>query len=278
MKKCFLLFSLVFLSNLAKAQMMTNVYIDYQGIKYVLDIYTHTASVYDDYFRESERTDIVIPSVISQYDISFKVTSIRDHAFSNSGIETLKIPEGVVSIGDCTFEYCKKLKSINIPNSVTSIGKAAFINCPYMTSMIVKDDNPNYDSRNNCNAIIETTSNTLIAGCMNTTIPNSVTSIGDYAFDHCSSLTNINIPNSVKNIGRSAFEGCTGLTSIDIPNSVTYFDDAAFKGCTSLTSITIPSSVIYFGDCAFESCASLTNIDIPNGVKSIGLSAFYKCI
>ena len=109
------------------------------------------------------------------------------------------------------------------------------------------------------------------------TIPNSVTSIGSYAFADCSSLTSITIPNSVTSIGDDAFYGCRSLTSITIPNSVTSIGDGAFSRCSSLTSVTILNSVTSIGDYAFYWCTSLTSITIPNSVTSIGRHAFWDC-
>ena len=160
----------------------------------------------------------------------------------------------------CKYGYCSGLTSITIPNSVTSIGNYAFNGCKGLTSIIVESGNTVYDSRNNCNAIIETATNTLIAGCMNTTIPNSVTSIGVYAFCNCSSLASVTIPSNVTSIGESAFSGCTSLTSITIPNSVTSIGSNAFRNCSSLTSITIPNSVTSIGGYAFGDCSSLTDV------------------
>ena len=104
----------------------------------------------------------------------------------------------------------------------------------------------------------------------------SVTSIGNYAFEHCTSLTSIILPNSVTSIGARAFGGCSALTSITLPNSVTSIGSWAFYNCSSLTSITIPNSVTTIGDYAFRYCASLTSITIPNSVTSIGNYAFYN--
>ena len=117
-----------------------------------------------------------------------------------------------------------------------------------------------YDSRNNCNAIVESATNTLMFGCKNTIIPNSVTSIGRDAFSWCSGLTSISIPNSVTSIGYAAFSWCSGLTSITIPNSVTSIGEGAFYGCDVLTSITIPNSVTSIGDIAFAECCGLTSV------------------
>ena len=117
------------------------------------------------------------------------------------------------------------------------------------------------------------------AGCRLTTvtIPNSVTSIGSFAFDECSALTSITIPNSVTSIGFSAFSDCTSLTSVTIPNSVTSIENYAFSRCSALTSITIPNSVTSIGSNAFESCSALTSVTIPNSVTRIGGSAFDGC-
>ena len=182
----------------------------------------------------------------------------------------------LTSIGGDAFRACKYLTSIVIPNSVTSIS-LAFHDCSGLTNIIVASDNPVYDSRDNCNAIIETSSNTLITGCMNTEIPNSVTSIGEEAFRGCKYLTSIMIPNSVTSIGWGAFMDCSSLTSIEIQNSVTSIEGEAFCGCSSLTSIEIPNSVTSIGWSAFEGCSGLTSIEIPNSVTFIHEHVFMYC-
>ncbi|MBR5170696.1 MAG: leucine-rich repeat protein, partial [Muribaculaceae bacterium] len=127
----------------------------------------------------------------------------------------MTLEEGTLGIAVCAFMDCPGLTSIVIPNSVTEVGVLAFMDCPGLTGIVVESGNPRYDSRNNCTAIIETASNTLIAGCKNTIIPNSVTAIGYGAFKNCT-LTSIVIPNSITKIGELAFEGCESLTSIVI--------------------------------------------------------------
>ena len=147
------------------------------------------------------------------------------------------IRDGIIGIAGEAFSYCSGLISVTIPKSVTSIGSSAFIDCSGLSSIKVESGNPNYDSRNNCNAIIESSSNTLIAGCKKTKIPDNVANIGEFAFFGCSGLTSITIPNSVTSIGVWAFGDCGGLSSITIPNSVTSIAYAAFNGCSGLTTI-----------------------------------------
>ena len=103
--------------------------------------------------------------------------------------------------------------------------------------MVVDEANPVYDSREDCNAIIHTSTNKLVAGCKNSQIPNSVTSLGESCFSGCSSLTSITIPNSVTSLGEGCFVYCSSLPSITIPNSVTSLGGYCFSGCSSLTSI-----------------------------------------
>ena len=169
----------------------------------------------------------------------------------------------MTSIGKSAFDY-SGLTSITIPNSVTSIGEFAFSNCTSLTSITVEKGNSKYDSRDNCNAIIETNTNKLIAGCKNTTISNSVTSIGNYAFYGCSGLTSITIPNSVTSIGESAFKSCSSLTSITIPNSVTSIGERAFSYCSGLTSITFNGSTPpEFGEYVFKYVKNSIPVYVP---------------
>ena len=153
----------------------------------------------------------------------------------------------VNEIAAYAFRNCSKLTSVIIPDSVTKIGENIFLECTKLHSIVVGQENKYYDSRNGCNAVIETATNTLVLGCSSTVVPDSVTKIGDYAFYGCTGLSTIILPNSVTEIGDYAFYGCTGLSTIVLPNSVTEIGDYAFYG---LGSVVISDSVAkkVFGD------------------------------
>ena len=194
-------------------------------------------------------------SGLTSVTIPASVTSIGNYAFSGcSGLTSIEIPSNVTSIGQSAFNRCSGLTSVTIPAGVTSIGDYVFNDCSNLATITVETSNTVYNSRNGCNAIIETSSNKLIAGCKNTTIPASVTSIGNYAFYGCSGLTSITIPASVTSIAYSAFFGCSGLISVTIPESVTSIGNYAFRNCSGLTSVTIPESVTSIGRYAFYGC------------------------
>ena len=172
---------------------------------------------------------------LTSVTIPNSVTSIGLHAFQNcTSLTSITIPNSVTSISEWAFGYCSSLTSITIPNSVTSIGQRAFSWCSGLTSIVVESGNTTYDSRENCNAIIETSSNTLVAGCKNTVIPNSVTSIGGCAFLGCSGLTSVTIGNSVTSIGESAFQNCSGLKDVYCyPTEVPETGSNAFQSVTT---------------------------------------------
>ena len=191
-------------------------------------------------------------------------------------------PYSVTSIGNGVFEYCSGLTSVTIPNSVTSIGEFAFSACSSLTKTNYTGDIAGWCGINFGNYSANPTAysyNLYIndVEVKDLMIPNSVTSIGNYAFSGCSGLTSITIPNSVTSIGEYAFKYCSSLTSVTIPNSVTSIGRSAFYGCSGLTSVTIPNSVTSIGEYAFEECSGLISVTIPNSVTSIGMYAFEGC-
>jgi len=243
------------------------------------------------------------------------VTSIGDGAFTGcSSLTSVTIPGSVTSIGAWAFQICSNLTSVTIPGSVTSIGGGVFSGCNGLTTINVNSANSAYTVQDN--VLYNKNKTTLVAypggkwGAF--TIPNSVTSIVEYAFENCSNLTSVTIPDSVTSIGDGAFTGCSSLTSVTIPDSVTSIGDGAFGNCSGLTTInvgaansayavqdsvlynknktiliqyprgktgntfTIPNSVTSIGGYAFRMC-SLTSVTIPNSVTSIGSYAFLGC-
>ena len=243
-----------------------------------------------------DAVSVVIPKTIEGYP----VTSIGAYAFSwHTSLTSIIIPDSVTKIGRDAFSFCS-LTSVVIPDSVTKIGSDAFAYCP-LTSVVIPDSVTSLDSIfYRCTSLKEITvaENNIeyssVGGVLfnkdksellcypagkkgsTYTIPNSVTSIANYAFDSCFSLTNITIPDSVTSIGDNAFSYCS-LTSVIIPDSVTNIGDYVFSCCDLLTSITIPEGVTEIGDDVFENCSSLTSIIIPEGVTSIGSSTFRGC-
>ena len=217
-------------------------------------------------------------SSLTSVTIGNNVTSIGDLAFEGcSNLANISIPDSVKSIGEEAFWGCKDLTAIIIPDSVERIGHGAFKNCSNLASIYVSSNNTVYDSRNNCNAIIETSTNMLIAGCKNTIIPDSVSSIGKGAFGMNDNITSVAIPENVKSIGDEAFESCDNLASVIIGNNVTSIGKAAFYYCDQLTSVYIGISVTTIGEDAFLDCAKLKFIYIPDSVTSIGNNAFKGC-
>ena len=228
--------------------------------------------------------------------------------YSKDGRKLLKVPgelsgaysvkEGTGIICDRAFAWCCSLAEVVIPNSVTSIGDLAFSGCRSLTEVVIPNsvvcinDNPFFDwnGKLEClspsfvyedNILFNKDKSRIISfrnqKLTSYVIPNSVTSIGGFAFHKCESLTGVVIPNSVTSIGDRTFFGCSSLTEVVIPNSVTNIGKFAFSQCESLTEVVIPNSVTSIGEFAFSQCESLTEVVIPNSVTSIGGFAFSQC-
>ena len=217
---------------------------------------------------------------LTSITIPKSVTSIGERAFSGcSSLTSINIPESVTSIENNAFRGCSSLTSVTIPNSVTTIGDDAFEGCSSLKIIDVAKGNTKYDSRDNCNAIIETATNTLIADCKNTTINGTcgekatwnfykgvLTISGTGAmYDYTPSqpapwqpykykITSVVIDEGITSIGNNSFNWCNNFTSVTIPNSVTSIGDNAFSRCQNLASITIPESVTSIGNYAFSGC------------------------
>ena len=258
-KNVLLLFVLMLLPMVASATT-----VEINGIYYNLDSQAKTAEVIAPP-KDKYAGNIVIPESVIFKSVEYNVISIGEKAFYQCrDLDNVTIPASVINIGADAFNGCWYLNSLTIPASVTKIGVGAFYQIWYLSSIVVEDGNTVFDSRDNCNAIIDTKRDSLITGCKNTVIPNSVRVIGDYAFASCYRLTSITIPNSVTSIGEGAFNSCSYLTSVTIGNSVTSIGKWAFLGCKGLTSITIPNSVTSIGFEAFNNCTGLTSVHITD--------------
>lgn len=291
------------------------------------------------YCNDSEITELYIPQTVK---------SIGIRAFyCFSGFTHIHIPESVLEIGYEAFVGCENIQTMSlntdaafkagifgkviledfisyrntkinqllVGKSVTNVSEGTFNNCD-ISLINVDGENPIFDSRNNCNAIIETESNILMLGCKNTVIPDNVVQIGTNAFSQCT-FTNIKIPNSVITIGKRAFYECSDLSEITIPSSVSIIKEEAFSGCLSLkkvviedlsawcnidfqvaanggtnplscaghlfignteiTNVELPNTVAAIKTYAFDGFTAMKSISIPNSVNSIGRSAFNRC-
>lgn len=260
------------------------------------------------FYQCKNLTSVVLPDKISvigkgMFEECFSLTDVT-------------LPEGLTSIGMGAFKYCESLTNITIPAGVTSIGAYGFSGCSGLSQITVDENNTVYDSRGNCNAIIETAANKLLFGCKNTVIPNGITTIGQDSFSYCSGLTSIIIPNSVTYIDAGAFYGCSGLKELTMPCSANFYNDSTpFGGIhlkkvtltkgsgimmdyimvnsreepicytntpwyisrNSIEEIIIEDGIENIGNYAFFYTFNLETVVIPESVKSIGKSAFMGC-
>lgn len=205
-------------------------------------------------------------SGLTSIHLSEGLVSIGNQAFyCCNSLTSINLPEGLVSIGDQAFLGCSGLTSIHIPSSVTSIYGAAFTTSDNLETITVEEGNLYYDSRNNCNALIETNTNTLLLGCNNTVIPDDITAIGQLALADCTGLKELKLPDGLLSIGQEAFFNCSNLSSVYLPDGLQIIDCYAFNNCTSLTDITIPKSVTDIFYYPFAGCSNLESITVEDG-------------
>lgn len=211
-----------------------------------------------------------------------------------------RVPDFVSSIGLCAINGCNGLTSLVIPKSVTVIEKDNFELCEQLASLVVEQGNPMFDSRENCNAIIVTATDTLVHGCNGSTIPDSIEVIADYAFSQRRNLSSISIPDSVVYIGefaflccfslesdillqgihqvtRCCFDGCSRIKRVEIGNGIKSIESSAFAGCSLLDEVVITEGPKYIGTWAFADCPNLASVSLPKSIERIEPTAFDRC-
>lgn len=242
-------------------------------------------------------------SALATVSLPDSLEIIRGNAFNGcSKLTNVSLPDGLKTIEENAFYYCSGIEGLVIPESVDDIYSYAFYGCSDgLKSIVVASGNSRYDSRDNCNALIDTKTNTLVLGCMNTVIPGSVTIIGPGAFAYCTNLTVLTIPENVKSIMYDSFYGCTiktlnwysELSPVDVLmccggslESVTFGGDykrihdglfCYYTNCSRLTSVSLLEGVTGIGERAFATLTNLTSVVIPSSVGKIGDYAFDWC-
>ena len=238
---------------------------------------------------------------ISKVIFPSTLTTIYSSAFYGcKNLFEANLSENITRIDDGAFDYCESLRSINVPKNYTNFNFEAFRFLNSIETITVEEGHQKYDSRNNCNAIIESGTNTLAYGCKNTTYPSDVDKIGNRAFYSCKGNFNFVLPNQINSIGEEAFMAsgvqnveinrndvsfgknvfyeCFSLTKASIPDTWEYLPYGLFNRCTNLAECNLPSKVVEYGDYVFNNCEKLFNFEflIPNTVKTIGIGAFSK--
>ena len=233
----------------------------------------------------------------SQVTLGNKVIEIGDYAFQSTGLVTIELPSSVREIGVESFAECKSLENVKIRSGLETIGNRAFAEdthladvsfpdtltflpsdafegCYATRKFVVAAQNPCYASQN---YVLYNKSFTKVIKCPATkasvTLPNTVTDIGDLAFEYCSNIQSITIPNGVTSIGKSAFIYCNSLSSVTLGTGVLSIRENAFKGCSALTNVSVNSQILRIEANAFASSA-LSSFDFPKSISTIGENAF----
>lgn len=226
-----------------------------------------------DKFTQIDR--IYLHDGLEQIKLPSTIEKISSYAFDGcTSLKSIELPPSLMTIGRDVFRGCKSLQSCNIPENVTEIGVGIFNYCNNLTQITVSKGNKLFDSRDNCNAIISTSDNVLIAGCAKSKIPDSVTRIGESAFEG-TSISNVKFPSSVLTIGERAFLGCRDLTHIEWSDNLSVIESDAFCDCDGITSLWFPQSLTEICNDAFCDCDGITSLYITDNVKK--LSGFREC-
>lgn len=216
-------------------------------------------------------------SNLEEIDLGKKVIEIDMYAFQHcKKLKTIKLPETLKRLKKGAFYDCISLKDLYIPSNLESIATGCFDLCAFKT-IKVSPNNTVFDSRNNCNALIESSSNTIIKGSSSTVIPNTIISIGTKAFYNHQGIVSLTIPDSVTSINENAFSVCSNLCEINLPQNLTFIGEDAFSGCTSLTKIEIPKLVTILRDSCFVGCTSLKTVILGENISKLYEGCFQRC-
>lgn len=231
------------------------------------DIETITVSANNVIYDSRDNANAIIETssnrlllACNQTVIPSDIEVIAANAYSNVTLTSLVIPEGVKTIEDYAFENMDSLESITLPASLTSIGVNAFAGCTNLKEIKVVDGNSKYDSRDNCNAIVESDTNKIVIACNQTTISSTIVTIGESSFANLKGLTEINIPDNVQRIEKAAFLGCENVVNVLISDGVKTIGEEAFCGLKLVDTLKLPNSVQEIGNKAFAGWESLINI------------------
>lgn len=262
---------------------LQNVVVDNMNFWYDVnfgDYYSNPMSCAQHFYVNNELVDeILVPDSITEIkryvfsnfadvkNVKFgkNLRSIGEEAFRGCvGLTSLDIPDSVESIDTRAFLDCKNVESLFIGCSLARIGDGVFNGCSNICSIVVDKNNSLFDSRDNCNAIIDTKTDELILGCYTTTIPSSVKHIGKYSFAYQDKVTSIKLPEGLLTIKSYAYDNCPGITELVIPDNVTNIGTHAFFGCTNLEYISIGKSVRTIGDAVFYDCNSIRTVSVKD--------------
>lgn len=268
--KCLILIPMLIISSLCNAKRITR-----EGINYVITSDSTVGVLSYRQKDDSRKTIIEIPDFIKYHGKKYSVTSLEPFAFYNCPyMETLILPESLNTIKKQSVMMCNSLGSVSIPCNVRQIDVGAIGRNHSLSNITVHEHNPYYDSRDNCNAIIRKSDNTLMVGCVNTVIPEDISYIADQSFLECEGISSVTIPVGIKRIGDYAFYGCVDLETVILQDGIKEIGQASFGECHNLYSINIPESTVYIHDRAFYNCNSLKQITIPGSVNEIGTEVF----
>ena len=251
--------------------------IDFADIEIKAALLTHFDSNNDGELSYREAAAVSSIAGVFGNDVSFKsfdefqffsgVTIIPNNMFESwSQLKSIKLPDGILSIGDSAFRLCLSLEEISIPNKVKTIGEKAFQSCVRLKTVIIPQS-------------VTGLAGYTFSGCSaleSITLPDSIGYIGWGTFEDCKSLADIKLPEQLRSIGISAFQG-SGLKSIIIPSSVTVVNNQAFRDCQQLQSVSFNNPKTEIEYLAFMNCTSLSNISLPSSIKSLEMGVFWGC-